>query len=67
MDALEYLKFHDTVIELGLTPNRMDCLSMYGVAYEVAAILSRDVKFDEVTVEEVAEAAKDLIKVSSKT
>ena len=39
---------------------------MYGVAYEVAAILSRDVKFDEVTVEEVAEAAKDLIKVSSK-
>ncbi len=67
MDALEYLKFHDTVIELGLTPNRMDCLSMYGVAYEVAAILSREVKFDEVTVTEVKEAASDLIKVTSKT
>ena len=67
MDALEYLKFYDTVIELGLTPNRMDCLSMYGVAYEVAAILSRDVKFEGVTVKEVKEAAKDLIKVSSKT
>ena len=67
MDALEYLKFHDTVIELGLTPNRMDCLSMYGVAYEVAAILSREVKFDEVTVTEVKEASSDLIKVTSKT
>ncbi|MDE5976959.1 MAG: phenylalanine--tRNA ligase subunit beta [Turicibacter sp.] len=67
MDALEYLKFHDTVIELGLTPNRMDCLSMYGVAYEVAAILSRDVKFDEVNVQEVEEAAQDLIKISSQT
>ena len=67
MDALEYLKFNDTVIELGLTPNRMDCLSMYGVAYEVGAILSREVKFEEVSVNEVAEAAKDLIKVTSNT
>ena len=40
---------------------------MYGVAYEVAAILSRDVNFKEVTVAEVQESAKDLIKVSSKT
>ncbi|MTL35811.1 phenylalanine--tRNA ligase subunit beta, partial [Turicibacter sanguinis] len=67
MDALEYLKFNDTVIELGLTPNRMDCLSMYGVAYEVGAILSREVKFEEVSVNEVAEAAKGLIKVTSNT
>ena len=67
VNALEYLKLNDTVIELGLTPNRMDCLSMYGVAYEVAAILSRDVKFDQLDVKEVAEAAKDLIKVTSNT
>ena len=67
MDALEYLKFHDTIIELGLTPNRMDCLSMYGVAYEVAAILSRDVHFDAVNVQEVKESAAELIKVSSMT
>ena len=26
-------------LNLGLTPNRADCLSMFGVAYEVAAIL----------------------------
>lgn len=67
VNALEYLKLNDTVIELGLTPNRMDCLSMYGVAYEVAAILSRDVKFDDIEVNEVAEAAKELINVKSTT
>jgi len=38
------LGFNDYVLELDLTPNRSDCLSMLGVAYEVAAILERDVK-----------------------
>ena len=38
-DALEILNLNDEVLELGLTPNRADCLNMLGVAYEVAAIL----------------------------
>jgi len=67
MDALEYLQFNDTVIELGLTPNRMDCLSMYGVAYEVGAILARQVTFKEIKIKEVAAAAKDLIKITIQT
>ena len=37
------LGLEDTVIELELTPNRSDCLSMLGVAYEVGAIFSREV------------------------
>ncbi|HSO18574.1 MAG TPA: phenylalanine--tRNA ligase subunit beta, partial [Desulfosarcina sp.] len=32
------LDLTDTVLEIGLTPNRPDCLSMIGVAREVAAI-----------------------------
>ena len=32
----EYLG--DTILDLELTPNRLDCLSMLGVAYEVAAL-----------------------------
>ncbi len=32
------LDLHDTVLEIGLTPNRPDCLSMLGVAREIAAI-----------------------------
>ena len=39
-DALQQLGLDDEILELGLTPNRSDCLSMLGVAYEVGAILS---------------------------
>ncbi len=38
--SFELLGLHDEVLELGLTPNRSDCLSMYGVAHEVAGILN---------------------------
>lgn len=42
-NAMEALGFQDAVLELGLTPNRSDCLSMIGVAYEVAALLNEKV------------------------
>lgn len=38
MDIYRYLSLKDTVIELGLTPNRGDCLSMLGLAREIGAI-----------------------------
>ncbi|TPQ26552.1 phenylalanine--tRNA ligase subunit beta [Methylomonas koyamae] len=37
-DIREYLLLNDNVIELGLTPNRADCLSVVGVAREVAVL-----------------------------
>ena len=40
-DIREYLSLDDQVIELGLTPNRADCLSVRGIARDVA------VAFDE--------------------
>lgn len=43
-DALEQLGLKDEVIELGLTPNRADLLSMLGVAYEVSAVFNRPLK-----------------------
>lgn len=43
-DAVAFLGLDDTILELSLTPNRSDCLSMLGVAYEVAAILDQEVK-----------------------
>lgn len=58
-DALELLGLHDTVLELGLTPNRSDALSMLGVAYEVAAILSTDVKLPEISYTASTEKAQD--------
>lgn len=47
-----FLGLDDVVLELSLTPNRGDCLSMIGVAYEVAAILDREVKLPSVQVKE---------------
>lgn len=38
VDIRDYLALNDNVIELGLTPNRADCLSVEGVAREVAVL-----------------------------
>ena len=38
------LNLSDEVIELGLTPNRGDLLSMLGVAYELSAVFKRPLK-----------------------
>ncbi len=43
-DVISLLGLDDAILELDLTPNRSDCLSMIGVAFEVAAILDREVR-----------------------
>ncbi|AST06516.1 phenylalanine--tRNA ligase subunit beta [Anoxybacillus flavithermus] len=62
-DALELLYLDDEVLELSLTPNRADCLSMIGVAYEVAAILGRRVKLPTIELHENNESVHDYISV----
>ena len=66
-EAVEFLGFNDIVIELGLTPNRMDALSMMGVAFEVGAILGKEAIFPIPHVVEESQAAADLISVSLET
>lgn len=63
-DAIALLNRDDKVLELGLTPNRSDCLSMLGVAYEVAAILGKEVKLPAIEIQPSSEKASDYIKVS---
>ncbi|MDN4527076.1 phenylalanine--tRNA ligase subunit beta [Fictibacillus fluitans] len=63
-DALAYLNLDDYVLELGLTPNRADCLNMLGVAYEVAAILDEELRLPEVQVETSGERASDYVSVT---
>ena len=41
-DVKAVLGLNDEVLELDLTPNRSDCLSMIGVAYEIAALFDRE-------------------------
>ena len=43
-DALKYMGYDDTILEIGLTPNRSDCMAMISLAYEVGALLNREVK-----------------------
>lgn len=46
-DAVKYLEYDDTVIDLELTANRNDLLNIIGVAYEVSAMLDRPMKLPE--------------------
>ncbi|WP_210364974.1 phenylalanine--tRNA ligase subunit beta [Bacillus sp. REN3] len=63
-DALALLNRDDEVLELGLTPNRADCLSMLGVAYEVGAILGKNVNLPKPKPETSSEQAGDYIKLT---
>ena len=43
-DILDILDIRDTVLDVSITPNRPDCLSILGIAREVAAVLDKDIK-----------------------
>ncbi|WP_458119608.1 phenylalanine--tRNA ligase subunit beta [Paenibacillus sp. Z6-24] len=62
--VVELLGLNDEVLDFDLTPNRSDCLSMIGAAYEVGAILGREVKLPEVNNVEGGDAASGHISVS---
>ena len=48
-DPLAYMGLKDTILEIGLTPNRSDCMALTSLAYEAAAVLKRDVTLPEIT------------------
>ncbi|MDP2209304.1 MAG: phenylalanine--tRNA ligase subunit beta [Bacteroidota bacterium] len=48
----EFLGLNDIVFEIGITPNRPDCLSHIGIGREVAAALKTNYKLPEVTINE---------------
>jgi phenylalanyl-tRNA synthetase beta chain len=56
VDAKEVLGLNDTILELDLTPNRGDCLSMIGVAREVAAMLGCTLRVPQPVVRELPDA-----------
>lgn len=57
------LNLNDAIFEFDLTPNRSDCLSMIGVAYEVAAILDAQIQLPDETVETIDEHSKQYVSV----
>ena len=54
----QYLGLPDTVVELGITPNRADCFCVRGIAYDVAAAYgSRVAPFDATPMPPLVDAA----------
>jgi phenylalanyl-tRNA synthetase beta chain len=52
----------DTVLDVGITPNRADCLSMIGIAREVAALTGKKIKLP---VNKIRETTEDSRKTTS--
>ncbi len=57
----EYLDLNDQLIEIGLTPNRADCLSVLGVARDLAVMTDLSLKVS--TIEPVAASIDDKIPI----
>lgn len=63
MNIVEYLGLDDYVLEMDLTPNRGDCLSMIGVAREVAVLLGVPLRLPETMPTEAGPDITGLAKV----
>ncbi len=61
--AVEVLGGPEIVFDLEVTPNRPDCLSVIGVARELAAITGRTLKIPETPLREGLDAAEECVKV----
>lgn len=59
----EFLGLNDVVFEIGITPNRPDCLSHIGIAREVAAALKTTYKLPKVTINESSSSIENSAKV----
>lgn len=62
--VFSYLDLDDEIIELSITPNRADALSMRGVAHEVAAIYGKEVHFPSKDLVETDKSAAEVIQVA---
>jgi len=60
----ELLGKDDVILEIGVTPNRGDCLSVIGVAREVSAICGSPLRYPEITLQETG---PDIAALSSVT
>ena len=46
------LNLSDTIIDINLTPNRSDCLSMLGIAREIAALQNTQIRYPDISLPE---------------
>lgn len=66
-NAIEYLGADDTVYHLDLNPNRNDCLSHLGFAYEVAAVTGKNLIMPDVSYIECEDKIEDIAELAVET
>ena len=64
-DVVEVLGLNDYILDLSITPNRADALSMRGLTYELGALYNNKVNFNDVEKEENYEATSLQVAVES--
>ncbi|HEU0264946.1 MAG TPA: phenylalanine--tRNA ligase subunit beta, partial [Geobacterales bacterium] len=62
--VFDVLGLKDTIFEIGLTPNRADCLSVIGIAREVAAKLGRSLRYPQIALAEKGPAIASVTSVT---
>jgi len=67
VSALPYLGLDDVIYDLDLNPNRNDCLSYIGFAYETAAVLDKEVKIPEIKSNFIDTSIKSELELEVKT
>jgi phenylalanyl-tRNA synthetase beta chain len=60
VDLVKYLGLHDTLFEIEVTPNRPDCLSVVGIARELAALTGSPLRTAPTVLKESEEPASAL-------
>lgn len=63
-DLAAALDLEDVTFEISITPNRADCLSMIGIAREIAAMTGGRVRYPAIRFEEEGEEIDDLTSVT---
>jgi phenylalanyl-tRNA synthetase beta chain len=63
-ELADALDLYDTVLDIGVTPNRSDCLSIVGVAREVAAVTGKELRYPPSVVVENDEEIQGITSVS---
>lgn len=63
LDLAKALNLEDTVLEVSVTPNRPDCLSVLGMAREVAALTGERVRYPDISMVESDEDIRDFASV----
>ena len=62
-DLVSALGLEDTVLDVGVTPNRSDCFSIIGIAREVAAITGKKIRYPQISFKETEEDIQSVTSV----